>query len=322
MAWTERTKPTTNQYLSLTGSGYAFIADAAQVGLDMGLSDLMIEAWIKLTVPSISQPGATAVLFDKYIAGEAYYTGNLDRASETIFFSISDGVNAAYILCSASYIDDLQWHSLIFIADRDQVTGLKLFIDGIEIAYNVQQDPTFVDDLDNTAEFTIGAEATSGNDKLNGQIGEIRVWNFGVNGLPTDYADYISWRHSNPLTPTSNYNSGSWNIYVTNDLSAYYKFNGDYIDETANSNGLTAGGSGNTFPYYSLERSKPTDTATERTKPTDTATERADTGGPGYDFSMTNIFWDRTNIYFDSTTLGPTQRTKPTDTWTQRTKET
>lgn len=61
---------------------------------------------------------------------------------------------------------------------------------------------------------------------------------------------------------------------------------------------------------------------TERTKPTDVATERADVGGPGYDFSMTNIFWDRTDIYFDSTTTGPTQRTKPTDSATQRTKPT
>ena len=63
-------------------------------------------------------------------------------------------------------------------------------------------------------------------------------------------------------------------------------------------------------------------TWTERTKPTDVATERADTGGPGYDFSMTNIFWDRTDIYFDSTTTGPTQRNKPTDSATQRTKPT
>jgi len=63
-------------------------------------------------------------------------------------------------------------------------------------------------------------------------------------------------------------------------------------------------------------------TWTERTKPTDTATERADTGGPGYSFDVTNIFWDRTDIYFDSTTTSPTQRTKPTDIATQRTKPT
>jgi len=61
---------------------------------------------------------------------------------------------------------------------------------------------------------------------------------------------------------------------------------------------------------------------TERTKPSNIATERVVTGGPGYDFSMFNIFWDRTDIYFDSNTTGPTERTKPTNTWTERTKET
>ena len=61
---------------------------------------------------------------------------------------------------------------------------------------------------------------------------------------------------------------------------------------------------------------------TERTKETDTSTERADTGGPGYDFSMTKIYWDRTDIYFDNETLHATQRTKETDTATERVKET
>jgi len=60
----------------------------------------------------------------------------------------------------------------------------------------------------------------------------------------------------------------------------------------------------------------------ERTKPTDTWTEREVTGGPGYDFSMTKIHWDREDIYFDNTSIGATERTKETDTWTERTKET
>ena len=70
------------------------------------------------------------------------------------------------------------------------------------------------------------------------------------------------------------------------------------------------------------ERTKPTDTATERTKETDSSTERVIAGGPGYDFSMSNIFWDREDIYFDNETLHATQRTKETDTATERTKET
>jgi len=61
---------------------------------------------------------------------------------------------------------------------------------------------------------------------------------------------------------------------------------------------------------------------TERTKPTDSWTERELAGGPGYDFSMTNIFWDRTDIYFDNTGTGGTERTKPSDGEVERTKPT
>ena len=61
---------------------------------------------------------------------------------------------------------------------------------------------------------------------------------------------------------------------------------------------------------------------TERTKPTDSATERVLAGGPGYDFSMTKIHWDREDIYFDNTSIGATERTKPSDGGTERTKPT
>jgi len=37
-------------------------------------------------------------------------------------------------------------------------------------------------------------------------------------------------------------------------LVGHWKFNGDYLDEGSNNNDLTAGGSGNTFPGYSLKK--------------------------------------------------------------------
>ena len=61
-------------------------------------------------------------------------------------------------------------------------------------------------------------------------------------------------------------------------------------------------------------------TWTERSKPTDSSTERTITGGPGYDFSQINVFWDRIDIYFDNTAIGGAERTKPTDIATERTK--
>ena len=39
------------QALELDGNGYVSIADASQAGLDMGLSDFMIEIRVKLNTP-------------------------------------------------------------------------------------------------------------------------------------------------------------------------------------------------------------------------------------------------------------------------------
>lgn len=60
---------------------------------------------------------------------------------------------------------------------------------------------------------------------------------------------------------------------------------------------------------------------TERTKPTDSATER-EIQGPGYSFALTNVFWDRTDVYFDNNAIPGIERTKPTDSSTERTKAT
>jgi len=244
------------QALRLDGNGYASIADASQTGLDMGFSDFMVEMRVKLTVPTASQPETYAYFFDKWVVAAAY-EGFMDRTDETIYFIIDDAGPSAYAICSSSYLDDLKWHSLFFVADRDQVTGLELYVDGIEVTYVSQTDPTSVDSLDNDGDFAIGAANTL-DSKLNGQLDEVHIWNFGVDGLPADYAAYITWRATgrNVFLATSEYDSDSWASYVTNNLSAYYKFDGDYTDETSNSNDLTVGGTGNTFPGYTLKKQR------------------------------------------------------------------
>jgi len=309
--------------LRLDGNGYASIADASQAGLDMGLSDFMLEARVKLTVPTVNQPETYSCLFDKYVI-TGLYEVFLESAAEKIWFNIKDaGPSARGLECASSYIDDLKWHNLIFVADRDQITGLELYIDGAEVTYLNQLDPTSVGSLDNNAVFAIGATGTVFDSKMNGQMDEVRVWNFGYGGLPADYATYIAWRAAgrNVFLDISNYSSGSWNLYAdavrtelhdgagtvagmvvgkkygyvtatphtldytggtledngvftathttgtiasgdANDhvrrvgLVARWKFEGNYLDEGSNDNDLTAGGTGNAFPTYTLKPHK------------------------------------------------------------------
>lgn len=247
------------QALRLDSNGYASIADGSQTGLDMGLSDFMVEMRVKLTVPTINQPSATfAYLFSKYTPGEPYYEAYFAKSTQTIEFAIDDGVNYVYVACSASYVDDLKWHSLFFVVDKDDATGFEMYVDGIEVAYTNQDDLTSMGNLDNTSEFTIGCEGALHTRRVSSFIDESRIWNFGLDGLPADYLAYIAWRAQgrNVYLATSEYDSNSWASYVTNNLSAHYKFEGDYLDETDNDNDLTAGGTGNVFPGYTLKKRK------------------------------------------------------------------
>ena len=202
------------QTLKLNGSGYASIADGFQAGLDVGLSDFMVEMRVKLTVPTADQPEGLAYLFSKTPGGAAALREAYINVA-SIGFDLWDGGNFAAIVCSSSYVDDLKWHSLFFVGDRDQVTGLELYVDGVEAIYIIQNDLTAIDNLDNAGEFTIGSEATSHDYKLKSKMDEIRIWNFGKDGLPADYAAYIAWRarNRNWFRAVSEYSGGAWLPY-------------------------------------------------------------------------------------------------------------
>jgi len=286
------------QALELDGNGYASIADGSQAGLNMGLSDFMIEGWIKTTVT------AADYIFIKSEAGVSRYY--LSTSSGKLRALIDDGTNVVY-KNSVADINDGRWEYLAVVFDRSDT--IKLYING---SYDSESASiSGVGDVDNGGNFTVGI--------LQMLLDEVRIWNFGYGGLPADYADYITWRAAgrNRFLDISEYNSGGWNLYADAErtgkhdgsgtvaglvvgmkygyvtatphtldyqggtldddgvftathttgtiasgdaddhvwrvgLVARYKFNGDYTDETSNSNDLTAGGTGNVFPEYTL----------------------------------------------------------------------
>lgn len=230
------------QALRLDGNGYASIADASQTGLNMGLSDFMVEARIRIS-PTIR---ASVDIVSKYGSGTGYYF-TIDVSTGVLLGKVRDA-STNVIVSGSGTVNDDRWHSVVMIADRsDSSTGLKIYIEGsLDVSGQLA-----TGDCNTTATFFIGPN-------MIGQTDEVRVWNFGLNGLPADYAAYITWRAAgrNVFLPTSEYNSNSWATYVTNNLSAYWKFDGDYTDETANNNDLTAGGTGNAFIGYTLKKNK------------------------------------------------------------------
>ena len=243
--------------LKLDGNGYASIADGSQSGLNMGLSDFMIEIRVKLNTPLANQSNFPRII-EKIVASLTGYRAFFDSGGE-IWLRVGDGaVRSAG--ADGSFMDDLAWHTLAFIVDRSSATGLKIYNNGTELSYITQQNVSEITgSFDSSHDFEVGGDASFvGTSLCDASFDEVRIWNFGLNGLPVDYAAYITWRAQgrNVFLPTSEYDSDSWASYVTNNLKAYWKFDGDYIDETANGNDLTAGGTGNTFPSYTLKKNK------------------------------------------------------------------
>jgi len=186
-----------SKVLSLNGSGYASIADASQKGLNMGLSDFMIEFWIKFTT---SVTNATFV--------QKGWPGYFIRQTSegNIEFYLYDGSNSNNIISDSVY-NDGEWHYVVAIRDRSG--NMEIFVDDTSAATAVT-DTT--EDLDNAIAFEVGR--SSGLEYFIGLIDEIRIWNFGKDGLPADYVDYIAWRYTHPHADISEYNSGAWNGYA------------------------------------------------------------------------------------------------------------
>lgn len=166
---------------SFDGATYFSITDALQTDLNMGLSNFMMGIRIKLNVSLASQPDIYSRVFEKRVSGIAGYMCYLDRGNEYIVLRIEEGANSAYIRISSSTLDDLGWHYLVVFVDRSSSTGLKFYLDGSEITYVTQDDPTPVGSLDNTNPFYLGSDA--GVRYINASFDELRVWNFGTGGL-------------------------------------------------------------------------------------------------------------------------------------------
>lgn len=232
------------QALELNGNGYASIANASQAGLNMGLSDFMIEALIKANADG---PDTDQRITSKQNGG--YHIFRLNTSGQ-LNSRLYDGTNTAVATGTTDLRDGL-WHYVCLSVDKSSATGMQLYLAGSTEGSSAN--PSVLGNLDSTGDFYIGAWFES-SQMFYGLLDEIRIWNFGVDVLPEDYATYIAWRAAgrNRFLATSNYDSNSWASYITNNLKGYWKFDGDYTDETANGNDLTAGGTGNTFPGYSL----------------------------------------------------------------------
>ena len=184
--------------LSLTGAGYASIADGSQAGLDLGFSDFILEAWVNTT--STAKQG---IIYKSGAGG--YYNFHINVTTGYLECVVNDGANTATITGDVA-INDGDWHYVVFTFDGSSATGGRLYVDATEDE-SARTDVTSILNIDNDGAFYIGYDGT---DELVGKIDEPHIWNFGIDGLPVDIADYITWRYSNPYAALSSYDSDAW----------------------------------------------------------------------------------------------------------------
>ena len=223
------------QSLSLDGSGYASIADASQAGLNMGLSDFMIEARVKTTVGGIilakSNGGSPASNYG-YLLLLTTYDGRLYIYLSTAVGAWGDAGN--FQMISSTDLRDGRWHTIVMVIDRSSSINCSFFVDGSDDTQIRNGDITTVGNIFNDLNFTVGAESDTG-DRYTGLTDEVRVWNFGFGGLPADYEAYITWRNTHPSHDISQYAAGAWNGWADADRSELL-INGDMeaVDSWAN----------------------------------------------------------------------------------------
>ncbi len=192
--------------LTLNGSGYASIADGSQAGLNMGYSDFMIEVWFKTSY----QGGSYQGLVEKISTfGEiGGYDLILRQSDGALRFEINDADTNLVQAFRGSGYHDGSWHYGVMVVDRGSDVG-QIYVDGAKVGGDVDIS-SITASLDNNSSFTIGQYQAA----FYGSFDEVRIWNFGKDGLPADYAAYITWRHTHPHDALSGYDSDAWAGYA------------------------------------------------------------------------------------------------------------
>lgn len=211
------------QYLSLEKdlAQYAYISDADQAGLDLN-SDFTIEAWIKLEsmpdgvpmtivdkAPTFSEGGYRLILGDHLSNKLRVYYWN-DSAKDSQIESLSDFVTTS---------DVGKWIHIAVAVDVSEKTA-DIYKNGVPLPTGEHgaMAATSVDGGVNS--FAVGAVHVDTNASwfFDGAIDNLRVW------------DEIK-THGEILN-----NMNSEILSNTNNLISYWKFNGNYLDETINDN--------------------------------------------------------------------------------------
>lgn len=149
---------------------YLTVNDPADGSLDIGFDDFSFTAWI------YKYSASNAAILSKYNTTSVPYIYMLSADTNDLRIHLYDGTTKISTKSVAGVINVGQWHHVATTVDRDQSDGLKLYVDGQEVSYSNQDDPSTQGDLDNAYHFYIGMMFTT-TFPFHGVIDDVRYFN-------------------------------------------------------------------------------------------------------------------------------------------------
>lgn len=209
--------------LEQSSSQYAFITDAAQTGLDF-TGDLTIAALIK---PE-SFAGGSMTILSKYAgAGSRSYTFLITVIGSTYYLTFTasaDGTVVGSVGYTWAAVAGTEYHVAVTfdVSGSPQMEDQVLFyIDGVAITPDVLGPSALGSIYNSGTEVRVGARGDSTR-YFDGEISRVRAWNAVL--TPTE----IAAEAASPVAVKTANLQGDWQLSE------------DYVDDSTNSNDLTA----------------------------------------------------------------------------------
>lgn len=179
------------------------------------------EAWVKLE----SYSGATNGIVARRNADTAGWSFDINSAGRVTLTGLRIASNNKLIRAYQS-LPLNKWVHVAATMDMSagDTSAQKIWIDGVEVPREYSLTGTASALVQGTVDLTVGASKSDGSLNMDGEISDVRVWS--DNRTTTEIQDNM------------------YQALVGNEtnLVGYWKLDGDFTDETSNSNDLTASG--------------------------------------------------------------------------------
>lgn len=168
-----------------------YVDTTDQTNMEWGTEDIICEFWFKASEVS----GTEELIRHNASSGTAGFRVRL-LSTGKLQFTIRDGTVEKVATTTAEYDDDT-WRHVACVFDRSETTGIEVWVDGEEAAYDTQDDATDVafSITPSSQVFFICSDSGGTTDRA---MAEVRTYKFGVNGLPSEYEDIIKHSYSQP----------------------------------------------------------------------------------------------------------------------------